>query len=169
MDSHWGFGKKTNSFATLTRVFFSQTSTQVHQILIPTHNHEVTPYHLYTERVQWLAQLQKCIQHQADFIQDMARLVHFFTSTQHFVHELVKVFPRTSPVINGMARIQKLRHERILFGMAVQDQQTKCTSVFCGLVQAFSRISAVMTWISRIQKLHNMSREPVWGSPQVWV
>ena len=36
--------KKTNSFATLTRVFFSQTSTRVHQILIPTHNHEVTPY-----------------------------------------------------------------------------------------------------------------------------
>ena len=44
MDSRWGFGKKTNSFATLTRVFFSQTSTRVHQILIPTHNHEVTPY-----------------------------------------------------------------------------------------------------------------------------
>ena len=28
----------------LTRVFFSQTSTRVHQILIPTHNHDVTPY-----------------------------------------------------------------------------------------------------------------------------
>ena len=38
------FWQKTNSFATLTRVFFSQTSTQVHQILILTHNHEVTPY-----------------------------------------------------------------------------------------------------------------------------
>ena len=38
------FWQKTNSFATLTRVFFSQTSTRVHQILIPTHNHEVTPY-----------------------------------------------------------------------------------------------------------------------------
>ena len=38
------FWQKTNSFATLTHVFFSQTSTRVHQILIPTHNHEVTPY-----------------------------------------------------------------------------------------------------------------------------
>ena len=37
------FWQKTNSFATLTHVFFSQTSTRVHQILIPTHNHEVTP------------------------------------------------------------------------------------------------------------------------------
>ena len=36
------FWQKTNLFATLTRVFFSQTSTRVHQILIPTHNHEVT-------------------------------------------------------------------------------------------------------------------------------
>ena len=38
------FWLKTNSFATLTRVFFSQTSTRVHQILTSTHNHEVTPY-----------------------------------------------------------------------------------------------------------------------------
>ena len=38
------FWQKTNSFATLTRVFFSQTSTRVHQILIPTHNHELTSY-----------------------------------------------------------------------------------------------------------------------------
>ena len=37
------FWLKTNSFATLTRVFFSQTSTRVHQILTSTHNHEVTP------------------------------------------------------------------------------------------------------------------------------
>ena len=47
------FWQKTNSFATLTRVFFSQTSTRVHQILIPTHNHEVTPYcycHYYRVR-----------------------------------------------------------------------------------------------------------------------
>ena len=34
----------TNSLATLTRVFFSQTSTRVQEILTSTHNHEVTPY-----------------------------------------------------------------------------------------------------------------------------
>ena len=38
------FWQETNLFATLTRLFFSQTSTRVHQLLIPTHNHEVTPY-----------------------------------------------------------------------------------------------------------------------------
>ena len=37
------FWLKTNSFATLTCVFFSQTSIRVHQILTFTYNHEVTP------------------------------------------------------------------------------------------------------------------------------
>ena len=38
------FWLKRNSFAMLTRVFHSQTSTRVHQILTSTHNHKVTPY-----------------------------------------------------------------------------------------------------------------------------
>ena len=36
------FWQKTNSFALAHSCVFSQTSTRVHQILIPTHNHEVT-------------------------------------------------------------------------------------------------------------------------------
>ena len=43
------FWQKTNSFATLTRVFFSQTSTRVHQILIPTHNQFCCRQYLSTQ------------------------------------------------------------------------------------------------------------------------
>ena len=43
-------------------MFFSQTSTRVHQILIPTHNHEVTPYCFITfkENFNWYS----CVPHQ---------------------------------------------------------------------------------------------------------
>ena len=54
--------KQTRSLRSLV-CFFSQTSTRVYQILIPTHNHEVTPYslNLYITRSDIWPQVKRAI------------------------------------------------------------------------------------------------------------
>ena len=77
------FWLKTNSFAELTRVFFSQTSTRVHQILTSTHNHEVTPYSVQIGHAYIFTMYNKSCLYQ----QVLTLILHY---DSHYGHDRIK-------------------------------------------------------------------------------